>query len=61
MFQLPQLPYAYDALEPYIDARTMEIHYTKHHKAYTDNLNNAIKGTPLERKNNSGDFANLRP
>ena len=50
MFQLPQLPYAYDALEPYIDARTMEIHYTKHHKAYTDNLNNAIKGTPLEGK-----------
>ena len=50
MFQLPQLPYAYDDLEPYIDARTMEIHYTKHHKAYTDNLNNAIKGTPLEGK-----------
>lgn len=49
-FNLPQLPYAYDALEPYIDARTMEIHYTKHHKAYTDNLNNAIKGTPLEGK-----------
>ena len=49
-FQLPQLPYAYDALEPYIDARTMEIHYSKHHKAYTDNLNNAIKGTPLEGK-----------
>ena len=42
-FQLPQLPYAYDALEPYIDVRTMEIHYSKHHKAYTDNLNNAIK------------------
>ena len=49
-FNLPQLPYAYDALEPHIDARTMEIHYTKHHKAYTDNLNNAIKGTPLEGK-----------
>jgi len=49
-FNLPQLPYAYDALEPYIDTRTMEIHYTKHHKAYTDNLNNAIKGTPLEGK-----------
>lgn len=49
-FQLPQLPYAYDALEPYIDARTMEIHYSKHHKTYTDNLNNAIKGTPLEGK-----------
>ena len=50
MFQLPQLPYAYDALEPYIDTRTMKIHYTKHHKAYTDNTDNAIKGTPLEGK-----------
>lgn len=49
-FTLPQLPYAYEALEPSIDARTMEIHYTKHHKAYTDNLNNAIAGTPLEGK-----------
>ncbi|MDO4879968.1 MAG: superoxide dismutase [Capnocytophaga sp.] len=49
-FNLPQLPYAYDALEPYIDARTMEIHYTKHHNAYTTNLNNAIAGTPLEGK-----------
>ena len=49
-FTLPQLPYAYEALEPSIDARTMEIHYTKHHKAYTDNLNNAITGTPLEGK-----------
>jgi Fe-Mn family superoxide dismutase len=37
-FELPQLPYAYDALEPYIDARTMEIHHTKHHNAYTTNL-----------------------
>jgi superoxide dismutase len=49
-FTLPQLPYAYEALESSIDARTMEIHYTKHHKAYTDNLNNAIAGTPLEGK-----------
>lgn len=49
-FQLPKLPYAYDALEPYIDARTMEIHYTKHHNAYTTNLNNAIAGTDLEDK-----------
>lgn len=49
-FQLPKLPYAYDALEPYIDARTMEIHYTKHHNAYTNNLNNAIAGTDLEGK-----------
>ncbi len=47
-FQLPKLPYAYDALEPYIDARTMEIHYTKHHNGYTTNLNNAIAGTNLE-------------
>ncbi|OFX19836.1 MAG: superoxide dismutase [Bacteroidetes bacterium GWA2_31_9b] len=49
-FELPKLDYAYDALEPYIDARTMEIHYTKHHAAYTNNLNNAIKGTELETK-----------
>jgi len=43
-FELPKLPYAYDALEPHIDARTMEIHHTKHHNAYTTNLNNAIEG-----------------
>ena len=49
-FQLPKLPYAYDALEPYIDARTMEIHHTKHHNGYTTNLNNAIAGTDLENK-----------
>ena len=41
-FELPQLPYAYDALEPHIDARTMEIHHSKHHNAYTTNLNAAI-------------------
>ena len=41
-FSLPKLPYAYDALEPHIDARTMEIHYTKHHQAYVTNLNNAV-------------------
>ena len=40
---LPELPYAYDALEPYIDARTMEIHHTRHHQAYINNLNAAIK------------------
>jgi superoxide dismutase, Fe-Mn family len=49
-FELPQLPYAYDALEPHIDARTMEIHHTKHHNAYTTNLNAAIAGTELEGK-----------
>lgn len=49
-FTLPGLDYAYDALEPYIDARTMEIHYTKHHQGYTNNLNNAIKDTALEGK-----------
>ena len=46
--EFPALPYAYDALEPYIDARTMEIHYDKHHRAYYTNFLNAIKGTPLE-------------
>lgn len=49
-FELPKLPYAYDALEPHIDARTMEIHHTKHHSGYTTNLNNAIAGTDLEGK-----------
>ena len=50
-YELPKLPYAYDALEPHIDARTMEIHYTKHHQAYITNVNNAIKGKPdLEKK-----------
>lgn len=47
-FVLPNLDYAYDALEPLIDARTMEIHHTKHHAAYTNNLNNLIAGTDLE-------------
>ena len=47
-FELPQLPYSHDALEPHIDAKTMEIHHGKHHAGYTNNLNNAIKGTALE-------------
>jgi superoxide dismutase, Fe-Mn family len=49
-FELPKLPYAYDALEPYIDARTMEVHYSKHHVAYTSNLNTAIQGTEYENR-----------
>ena len=49
-FELPKLPYAYDALEPHIDARTMEIHHSKHHQAYTTNLNAAIAGTDLVGK-----------
>ena len=49
-FELPQLPYAYDALEPHIDARTMEIHHGKHHAGYTNNLNAAIAGTEMEGK-----------
>ena len=49
-FELPKLPYAYDALEPHIDARTMEIHHSKHHAGYTNNLNNAIAGSALEGK-----------
>ncbi|HPJ52176.1 MAG: superoxide dismutase [Flavobacteriales bacterium] len=47
-FTLPELPYAHDALEPHIDARTMEIHHGKHHAGYTNNLNKAVEGSPLE-------------
>jgi len=49
-FELPSLPYAHDALEPYIDTMTMEIHHGKHHAGYTNNLNNAIQGTDLDGK-----------
>src|SRR5207244_9869010 len=45
-YELPKLPYQYDALEPHIDAKTMEIHYTKHHQAYVDNLNKALSEYP---------------
>lgn len=48
-FELPKLPYAFNALEPHIDARTMEIHHGKHHQAYVTNLNNAIAGTETEK------------
>ena len=58
-FELPKLAYAYDALEPHIDARTMEIHYTKHHQGYTNNLNAAIAGTALESKSIESILANL--
>ena len=49
-FELPKLQYAYNALEPHIDAKTMEIHHSKHHNGYTNNLNNAILGSDLEKK-----------
>lgn len=49
-FELPQIPYAYDALEPHIDARTMEIHHSKHHAGYTAKLNAAIEGSDLTHK-----------
>ncbi len=50
MFDLPKLGYAYDALEPHLDARTMEIHHTKHHQGYTNNLNAALEGSDLAGK-----------
>ena len=49
-YSLPDVPYAYDALEPHIDARTMEIHHSKHHQAYVNKVNAAIEGSPLESK-----------
>ncbi len=58
-FELPKLDYAYDALEPYFDAKTMEIHHSKHHKAYTDNFNKAIAGTDAENKTAEEIFANV--
>ena len=58
-FELEKLPYAFDALEPHIDARTMEIHHGKHHAAYTTNLNAAIAGTALEGKSIEDILKNL--
>ena len=58
-FQLQPLPYAFNALEPHIDARTMEIHHDKHHAAYTTNLNNAIAGTEWESKTIEEILANI--
>jgi len=58
-FTLPALPYAFDALEPHIDARTMEIHHGKHHQGYTNNLNGAIEGTDLEGKSIEAILENL--
>jgi len=58
-FELPDLPYAFDALEPHIDAKTMEIHHGKHHNAYTTNLNGAIEGTDLDGKSIEDLLANI--
>lgn len=58
-FEFTQLPYSYDALEPFIDKLTVEIHYSKHQKAYFDNFVNAIKGTELENKSIEEIFANI--
>lgn len=58
-FELPKLNYAFDALEPHIDARTMEIHHDKHHAGYTNKLNAAIKGTDLEGKTIENILINL--
>jgi len=58
-FSLPDLPYAYDALEPHIDAQTMQIHHGKHHQAYVDNLNKALAGTDGENKTLEELMANI--
>ncbi|WP_031545034.1 superoxide dismutase [Salinicoccus luteus] len=58
-FELPELPYAYDALEPHIDKETMEIHHTKHHNTYVTKLNDAVKGTDLENKSIEDVIKNL--
>ena len=58
-FELPQLPYAFDALEPHIDAKTMEIHHDKHHAAYTNKLNEALQGSDQEGKSIEDILSNL--
>ncbi len=58
-FELPKLKYAFDALEPHIDAKTMEIHHDKHHAGYTSKLNDAVKGTDMEGKNIENILNNL--
>ncbi|MGO2545935.1 superoxide dismutase [Mammaliicoccus vitulinus] len=58
-FELPKLPYAYNALEPHIDKETMEIHHTKHHNTYVTKLNDAVKGTDLESKSIEDIIKNL--
>jgi len=58
-FELPKLAYAYDALEPHIDARTMEIHHSKHHAGYTSKLNGAVEGSDLEGKTIENILTNL--
>ena len=58
-FELPKLPYAYDALEPHIDKQTMEIHHDKHHNTYVTKLNSAVEGTDLEAKSIEEIVANL--
>ncbi len=57
--EFPELPYAYDALEPYIDAKTMEVHYSKHHRTYFDKFITAIKGSELESTSLKEIFANI--
>lgn len=57
--EFPPLPYGYDALEPHIDARTMELHYDKHHRAYYTNFVNAVKGNPLENQSVEEIFASI--
>jgi superoxide dismutase, Fe-Mn family len=60
-FKMIPIPYAYNSLEPYIDSKTMEIHFSKHHLAYTNNLNKAIAGTPMEKMSIEEILSKLEP